>query len=52
METSTLGVHNEATDNHVKISHQGGDLLAIWQTNIVDQVLFAEDGKFSLIWRL
>ncbi len=36
METSTLGVHNEATDNHVKISHQGVDLLAIWQTNIVD----------------
>ena len=31
METSSRGVHNEATDNHVKISHESGDLLVIWQ---------------------
>ena len=36
LETSSRGVHNEATDNHVKISHASGDLLVIWQTNIAD----------------
>ena len=36
METSTRGVHNEATDTNVKIRHESGDLLVIWETNIAD----------------
>ncbi len=32
METSTRGVHNEATDNNVNIRHESGDLLVVWQT--------------------
>ena len=33
LETSTRGVHNEATSNDVKINHNGGDLLVIWQVD-------------------
>ena len=33
LETSTRGVHNEATSNDVKINHYGGDLLVIWQVD-------------------